>query len=96
MSLVNRNFQELFILAVIKAAKQLPPAWDPKPKGRKGYDPRRVTCCCLLKIGFNQTYERIEALLKDSNTLKQLGKLPGHSVIHRGMQKLSIRYIRKL
>lgn len=38
-----------------------------------------------------------EAYIKDSETLKQnYSILPGHSVIQRGMKKLTITYIRKV
>jgi transposase len=94
---INRNFTIKFTKAVIKAVKQIPPPWKPKQKGRKGHDPKTVTIGCILKIGFNQTYDGIEAHIKDSETLKQHYKdIPGHSVIQRGMKKLTITYIRKV
>jgi transposase len=94
---VNRNFNQRYTKAVIKAVKHLPPPWKPNNKGRKGHNSREVTAGCILKVGFNQTYDGIEAYLKESETFKQnFDDLPGHSVIHRGMQKLSIRYIRKV
>jgi hypothetical protein len=97
LSHLNRNFHELFILAAIKAVKHSPPAWKQKLRGRKGWDPRIVTLCGVLKIGFNQTYEGIESFLKESETLKKhFLELPRHSVIHRGMEKLSVKQIRKL
>lgn len=94
---VNRNFTILFIKAVIKAVNQLQPPWKPKKLGRNGHDPKKVAVCCILKVGFNQTYDSIEAYTKDSETLHQFyDDLPGHSVIHRDMKKLSIKYIRKV
>ena len=96
---INRNFNELYIKTIVKAVQQLPPPWKPNKLGRRGYDPKIVAICCILKEGFNQTYDGIEAHIKDSETLKQHynnNGLPGHSVIHRGMQKLSTRYIRKV
>jgi hypothetical protein len=94
---VNRNFTADFTKAVIKAVHQLPPPWKSNKKGRKGHDPQTVAIGCILKVGFNQTYDSIEAHMKDSETLKQhCTSLPGHSVIQRGMKRLSITYIRKV
>ena len=94
---VNRHFNKLFITAVITTVNQLPPPWKPHPLGRRGHDPRTVAVCCLLKEGFNLTYDGIEAYLHDSDDLHhQYDTLPGHSVIHRGMTQLSLSYIRRV
>ena len=97
MNHVNRNFNELYTKTVIKAIQQLPLPWKPNKHGRKGHDPKEVATGCILKVGFNQTYDGIEAYLKESETFKQhFDDLPGHSVIHRGMKRLSIKYIRRV
>jgi transposase len=94
---INRNFNQRYTKEVIKAVKQLPPPWKPNKKGRRGHDPREAAASCILKVGFNQTYDSIEAYLKESETFKNsFDDIPGHSVIHRGMKNLSIRYIRKV
>jgi len=94
---VNRDFNHLYTKAVIKSVKQLPHPWIPCKKGRNGHDPIEVAAGCILKVGFNQTYDGIEAYLKESETFKDnFNDLPGHSIIHRGMKKLSIKYIRKV
>jgi len=94
---VNRNLVVLLTKMVMKAVNQLPPPWEPKNRGRKGYDPRLVAICCILKVAFNLSFDGIEAYIKDSLVLKQhYQHLPGHSVIHRGMQRLSMKYIRKV
>jgi len=94
---VNRNFTAEFTKAVIKAVRYLPPPWKPNNRGRKGHDPQTVAIGCLLKVGFNQTYNGIEAHIKDSETLRQhCPVLPGHSMIQRGMKRLSITYICKV
>jgi len=94
---VNRDFNHLYTKAVIKSVNQLPPPWKPNNKGRKGHDPKEVAVGCILKVGFNQTYDGIEAYLNESETFRNsFDDLPGHSVIHRGMKKLSITYIRKV
>jgi transposase len=94
---VNRNFTTDFTKAVIKAVHRMPPPWKPNKKGRKAHDPQTVAIGCILKVGFNQTYDGIEAHLKDSETIKKCcPDMPGHSVIQRGMKRLSITYIRKV
>ena len=97
MNHVNRNFNELYTKQVIKAVQQLSPPWKPNKKGRRGHNPKGIATGCILKVGFNQTYDGIEAYLKESKTFKTyFDDLPGHSVIHRGMTKLSVKYIRKV
>jgi len=93
----NRNFTVDFTKAVIKAVRSIPPPWKLNKKGRKGHDPQTVAIGCILKVGFYQTYDGIEAHLKDSDTIRQrCPDMPGHSVIQRGMKRLSIAYIRKV
>ena len=97
MNHVNRNFNELYTKTVIKAVERLPLPRKSNKKGRNGHDPKEVATGCIIKVGFNQTYDGIEAYLKESETFKQhFDDLPGHSVIHRGMKRLSIKYIRKV
>jgi transposase len=97
LNYVNRNFNELYIKKVIEVVKQLPSPWKLKKTGRKGHDPKEVVTGCILKIGFNQTYDGIEAYLKESETFKNnFESIPGHSVIHRGMNNISIPYIRNV
>jgi len=93
---VNRNFTTLFTKAIIKAVHRLPPPWQNNTRGRKGHNPKTIAIGCLLKVGLNETYDGIEARMKDSQTLQALCPvLPGHSVIHRGMNRLPMKYIRK-
>ena len=97
LNYVNRNFNILYTKAVIKAVQQLPAPWKTKEKGRNGHDPKEVAAGCILKVGFNQTYDSIEAYLKGSETFKsRFDDIPGHSVIHRGMKKISTNFIRKV
>ncbi len=94
---VNRNFNKQYTKSVIKAVQQLPLPWKSCKRGRNGHDLREVAAGCILKIGFNQTYDSIEAYLNESETFKNsFDDIPGHSVIHREMTKLSIKYIRKV
>jgi hypothetical protein len=97
LNYVNRNFNELYTKQVIDVIKQLPSPWKLKKKGRKSHDPREVAASSILKVGFNQTYAGNEAYLKESETFKNsFDALPSHSVIHRGINKRSIPYIRNV
>jgi transposase len=58
-----------------------------------------VAVCCILRVALRHTYESIEAYLRRDQYLKRLlgvEGLPGHSVIHRGMDRLSMPYIRRV
>ncbi|MHC1582821.1 MAG: hypothetical protein ACXQT5_07595, partial [Candidatus Syntropharchaeia archaeon] len=66
---VNRNLVALLTKMAMKAVNQLPPPWEPKNRGRKGYDPRLVAICCILKVAFNLSFDGIEAYIKDSLVL---------------------------
>lgn len=96
---VNRNLESLTFPIVVNAVKSIHAPWEPAKRGRKPHPPRVVVVCCILMIMFNQTYDGIESRVKDNETLKRclrVRKLPGHSVIERGMKRLSMVYIRKL
>jgi len=58
---MNRNYITVFTKAVIKAVHGMPSPWKPNKKGGNGYNSKTVAVGCLLKIGFNQTYDGIEA-----------------------------------
>lgn len=96
---VNRNLDNLMIRSIIRAVKKIDAPWEENITGRPCRDPRIVAICCFLKIYFNRTYDGIEAYLKANTLVCELlhvDTLPGHSVIARGMNKLSMRYIRKV
>jgi len=67
---VNRNFNQRYTKTVSKAVQQLPPPWKPCKIGRNGHEPQEVAAGCILKVGFNLTYDGIEAYLKESETFK--------------------------
>jgi len=91
---VNRNSAAVFTKMVIKAVRFLPPQWITNKKGRKGHNLQTVVIGCLLKVGFNQTYDGIEAHIKNSEIFRELYTvLLGYSVIQRGMHRFSITYI---
>lgn len=55
-----------------------------------------MTACCV-KLFSGDTYEGAESECKNNKKFKELvGEAPTHSVIHRGMQKLTKQYIKKL
>lgn len=94
---VNRNFTADFTKATVKAVHCMLLPWELNKEGRKGHDPQTVAIGCILKVGFNQIHDGIEAHLKDSETIKKYyPDMPGHSVIQRGMKQLSITYIQKV
>ncbi|MCJ2540639.1 MAG: IS5 family transposase [Candidatus Thermoplasmatota archaeon] len=96
---VNRDLESLMKKTLVSVVKELPPPWKTKELGRRPHDPRTVAVCCILRIAFKHTYESIEAYLRRDQHLKRLTRmkrLPGHSVIHRGMDRLSMTYIRRV
>lgn len=96
---VNRDLDRLMTKTIVGVVKRLPPPWDKNTFGRPCWDPRTVAVACFMKIFFNRSYDGIEAYLKSNPTLNELlhtGRLPGHSVIARGMHSLSMKYIRKV
>lgn len=53
----------------------------------------------MMKIMLSLTYDGAESRIKDSEVMKSLfhtEKLPGHSVIARGMEKMPLDYIRRV
>ena len=53
----------------------------------------------MLMVALRRTYDSVEAYLKQSDHLMWLlhaDVLPGHSVIHRGMERLPPEYIRRV
>ncbi len=96
---VNRNLESLAIRMVTRAVRALPPLWKPEKRGRRPHDPRLVATCCILMVFLGKTYDGIESYVKGSREMKRLfpgRKMPGHSVIYRGMGRLSLPYVRKV
>ncbi len=95
---VNRNLESLTIALVVKLVLEGPQPWEMNKRGRKPIDPKIVAICCLLKVFLSKTYDEIESYYKVNTELARLLKttnLPGHSVIHRGMEKLTLPYLRR-
>ena len=60
-------------------------------------EPAAVTAACCIKSFKNMTYEETESECRNNKKFIELfEESPTHSVIHRGMQRLSKRYIKKL
>lgn len=102
-SSVNRNLDDLAIKEIVRAVKDIGPCWNNKDKRGNPHDPVVVIVCCTLKIFTCRTYDSIESCVKRDRYLQKLLKeyldkkgMPGHSVIDRGMEKLTQIYIKKL
>ena len=97
---VNRAFDALFIEQMARAIKKLPAPWTACHTGRPPHSPRVVIFCCILKVMTCRTYDGIEAyvahMAENIQQLFKVARVPGHTVIHRGMHTVSLRYIRKL
>jgi len=96
---VNRNFESLLQQHLVSVVREIPPPWLPKIRGRRPHRPRTVAICCMLMVALGKTYDFIEAYLKVNDHLKVLlhtDRLPGHSVIHRGMADMPLPYVRKV
>lgn len=94
---VNRNLESLTIRLIVDLVRGGKPPWMVNRRGRRPYDPRVVATCCILMVFLNKTYDEIESYCKVNGELHRLlgtSRLPGHSVIHRGMKKLSTSYMR--
>jgi len=96
---INRDLDNLMIFCIVKAVKEVGSPWDKNQTGRPCWSPKVVATCCFIKTFFNRTYDGTEAYLNANplvSKLLHISSLPGHSVIARGMNKLSMIYIRKV
>jgi transposase len=94
---VNRNFESLLQKHLVSVVRESKPPWQTNERGRRPHAPRNVAICCMLMVALGKTYDSIEAYLKVNEYLKALlhtDSLPGHSVIHRGMTRMPLPYIR--
>lgn len=95
---VNRNLDNLMIQSIVRTVKSMDSPWEPNEMGCPGWNPKIVAVCCFIKVFFNRSYDGTEAYLRSNDTVckcLKTDKLPGHSVIGRGMHKLPTSYIRK-
>jgi hypothetical protein len=99
-SRTNRNFKKRYTEELLRAIDKLPPPWTVINTGRPPHEPKVVAVLCAYIVTFQLTYNGIESeLLLIGDTIMEhfgINKLPGHSVIHRGMMRLPMKYIRRL
>ncbi len=97
---VNREIDSLFIKELSTTLKRLPKPWEENEIGRPAHPSKVVTFCNIMREATNRTYEEIEAYVElIEEKIKKafhVDNVPGHSVIHRGMQELTMSYIRTL
>lgn len=94
---VNRDFERLILLCIIGAIRTANAPWERNSFGRPCWNPRIVAVCVFMKVSLCKTYDGIESYLKSNTFAAQclgIEKLPGHSVIARGMTKMPMSYIR--
>lgn len=94
---VNRNLESLTIHLLVNVVRGGKEPWERNKLGRRSHEPKVVAMCCMLMIFLNKTYDEIESYCKINSELHRLlgtSELPGHSVMHRGMKKLSTSYVR--
>ena len=94
---VNRDLDRLVILCIISAVSRANAPWERNSFGRPCWNPRIVAAGCIAKIALSRSYDGIEAYLKSHTFVAQQlhsERLPGHSVIARGMEEMPTSYIR--
>jgi len=97
-SKIDRDLKRLTLREAKKFVRKLPPPWEPKDRGRPPeHDSRVLAVLCLMMVACNFTYDAMAGEMK-SPYLKDLLKvetLPSRSTLHRGMQQLSQKYVRR-
>jgi hypothetical protein len=95
---VNRRLLRMFTSKAKKVASNLPEPWETAKRGRPPHEPKLVLVMCVLRIALARTYDGVDELADDPRVQAILGEknLPGHSVVHRGMKRLSMSYIRAM
>ncbi|MFW6305735.1 MAG: transposase [Candidatus Saliniplasma sp.] len=96
----NREIDSLFIEHLSRALKKLDRPWKKSDTGRPTHSAEVVTFCCVMKIATCRTYDEIESyveLISEKIRKKfHVSRVPRHSVIHCGMKRLRMIFIRKL
>lgn len=96
----NRKFKKRYMGELLRVIDKLPPPWKINKAGRPPHDPNVVAVLCAYMVAFQLTYNGIESeLWLIGGTIMEhfdIDKLPGHSVVHRGMMRLPMKYIRRL
>lgn len=96
---VDRNFLQLFTRELAKVVNKLEKPYEQPKTGRKGHNPRTVAVMWFLKEALCHTYDSLDSEIRHNEIVKaklKVKQLPSRSAVHRGAQKLSQQYIRKL
>jgi transposase len=97
---VNREIDSLFIIHLSRALKKLDEPWRREQTGRPPHSAKVVSFCCMMKVATGRTYDEIESYVQmiaaDIKQWFHVRRVPGHSVIHRGMDKIRMVFIRKV
>jgi hypothetical protein len=95
---VNRRILRMASKKVKKIVSKLPEPWNRNTIGRPSHEPKMVVAMCILKVLLCKTYDSVDELADDPRIQSILGttRLPGHSVVHRGMLRLSMEYLRMI
>jgi len=94
----NQHLKEWTLQQAMKFANKLPLPWKWSGIGRPPeHDARIVAVLCLWMTACNYTYDELAEELRRDYVKKILGvkSLPSRSTVHRGMLKLSQKYVRK-
>lgn len=96
---VNRNLDELIIEHLLKLVIEGPEPWAVDSRG-KPHPPKLVFVCLFLKIFWVTTYDGVESKLAPwkPTLCKAFGvdRIPKHSTIQEGMEKVNMKYLRKI
>jgi transposase len=101
-SKVDRNIHEWFLRQAYAVVRHLPSPWEPRRRGRMPHDPRVIVLACLFKEAFGLNFDETESLLKSHEKFLKEEPfgiergVPTRSPIHRGYQRLSKRYMKRL
>lgn len=95
---VNRNLDRLFVNQLTKVVMKSPEPWKVDKRGNP-HAPQIILMCLILKIFWCETYDGIESKLKAHQEwlcdLWGVKRLPTHSVIHKGMEKVPTKVLRR-
>ncbi len=97
-SRVDRNLKELTLREAKKYVAKLPPPWRPYARGRPAeYEGRLVVILCLMMAACNFTYDAMAGEMQSPyiQKLLEVRKLPSRSTLHRDMQRLDQKYVRR-
>jgi len=97
-SRIDRRLKELTLKEAKKYVKKLPPPWKPAVRGRPPeHDARTLAVLCLFMVTSNFTYDSMAEEMGRPYIKEILGvrALPSRSTLHRDMQRLEQKYVRR-